>query len=408
MFRFRPSSPAAGLAAALLVSLSPLAASAQAPTPSVTVVSAQPTDYTLTARLPGRIKASTISEVRPQVSGLIRERQFEEGSEVEAGQPLYQIEPETYAAAVTAAEANVAQAEANFELARREAARAEELFGNRTTSAAARDIAISTRDAASAALHLAQAQLQSAQIDLERATIRAPIAGVIGFSQATPGSLVAAQQVNPLTTIRALDPVYVDVTQSANDLIRWRQSERRGGVLATGQATLILPTGDEYPVKGELRAAEPQVEPTTGMITLRIAFPNPDKLLLPGLYVEVVLPQIEEKGVYLVPQSAVMRDQRGVPHAWVVENGTVAVRALTVLTSDANNWVVTDGLNPGDQIITTGFQKVAPGAQVEIAPSENPAAAQPAASAAQPAAAAADSAAPDGTAKPGDAVPEGN
>lgn len=377
MFHFSLSRPALGLAGVLLLGLAPCVASAQAPTPTVTVLEAQPTDYTLTARLPGRIKASTISEVRPQVSGIIRERQFEEGTEVEAGQPLYEIESDTYAAAASAARAAVAQAQANFDLAQREAQRAEELFTNRTTSAAARDAAIAGRDAASAALQLAQAQLQSAEIDLERTTIRAPIAGVIGFSQATPGSLVAAQQVNPLTTIRTLDPVYVDVTQSANDLLRWRQSQHGGGVLATGQATLILPTGDEYPVKGELRAAEPQVEPTTGMITLRIAFPNPDKLLLPGLYVEVILPQIEEKGVYLVPQSVVMRDQSGTPNVWVVENGTVAVRPVTVETSDGNNWVVTGGLNPGDQIIATGFQKVAPGAPVEIAPDPAEAGAQP-------------------------------
>lgn len=374
MFRFRPIPPALGLAAALFAGLSPLAGSAQAPTPTVTVLSAQPTDYTLTARLPGRIKASTVSEVRPQVSGIIRDRQFEEGTEVKAGQPLYQIEPETYAASVAAAEAGVAQAQANYDLAVREAERAEELLATRAGSAQRRDSAVAARDAANAALQLAQAQLQSARIDLDRTTIRAPIDGVIGFSQATPGSLVAAQQAGSLTTIRALDPVYVDVTQSANDLLRWRQSESGGGVLATGQATMILSTGDTYDQKGELRAAEPQIEPTTGMITLRIAFPNPDKLLLPGLYVEVVLPQVEEKGVYLVPQSAVMRDAQGTPHVWVVDNGTVAVRNLTVLTSDANNWVVTEGLNPGDQIITTGFQKVAPGAPVEIAPPAAPAA----------------------------------
>ena len=249
----------------------------------------------MTVRLPGRIKASTISEVRPQVSGIIRERQFEEGAEVEAGQPLYTIEPDTYAAGAAAARAGVAQAQSNFDLAAREADRAEELFANNTTPGQRRDSAIAARESADAALQLAKAELQAAEIDLERTTIRAPIAGVIGFSQATPGTLVAAQQPEPLTTIRALDPVYVDVTQSANDLLQWRQSAEHGGVLATGQATLILPTGDTYPIKGELRAAEPQVEPTTGMIALRIAFPNPDQLLLPGLYVEVELPQMEEE-----------------------------------------------------------------------------------------------------------------
>lgn len=369
-----------GLAGALMICLAPAAFSQGQgqPVPTVTVVTAEPIDYTITARLPGRIKASTISEVRPQVSGIIRERQFEEGSEVEAGQPLYTIESETYAAAVAAARAGVAQAEANYELALREYDRAEELFASSTGSAQRRDSAIAARDSANAALLAAQAQLQSAEIDFERTTIRAPISGVIGFSQATPGSLVAAQQPNSLTTIRALDPIYVDVTQSANDLLRWQQREDAGRPVS-GEATLVLPTGEVYPVTGELRAAEPQVEPTTGMITLRIAFPNPDHLLLPGLYVEVILPQAEEQGVYLVPQSAVMRDTQGTPHVWVVDNGTVAVRTLDVVTSDQGNWVVKSGLNPGDQIITTGFQKIAPGAPVEIAADGPPAGAAPAA-----------------------------
>ncbi|WP_157115268.1 efflux RND transporter periplasmic adaptor subunit [Paracoccus contaminans] len=358
--------------AATIGALIPLAAGAQegAPKPSVTVVAAQPTDFTLSARLPGRIKASTVAEVRPQVSGIIRERQFEEGSNVEAGQALYTIEPETYASAVAAAKASVAQAQANFDLTQREARRAQELFARNNASGAARDSALAARDAADAALQLAKAQQQSAEIDLDRTTIRAPIAGVIGFSQATAGSLVAAQQTAALTTIRSLDPIYVDVTQSANDLLRWQQSHKGGGVLATGQATLILPTGDIYPVKGELRAAEPQVEPTTGMITLRVSFANPDHLLLPGLYVEVALPQQEEKGVYMVPQMAVMRDQQGTAKVWVVENGVIAERPLKVLTADGNNWVVTEGLKPGDLIVTSGFQKAGPGAPVDIAAPE--------------------------------------
>ncbi|HHY01512.1 MAG TPA: efflux RND transporter periplasmic adaptor subunit [Paracoccus sp.] len=349
-----------------------LAQAEGAPPAAVTVIEAQPTDYTVTARLPGRIKASTVSEVRPQVGGLIRERQFEEGSVIEAGQPLYQIESDTYAAAVAAAQAAVAQAQANFDLANREAERAEELFASKTGSAQRLDSAVSARDAADAALQLARAQLQSAEIDLDRTTIRAAISGVVGFSQVSTGALVAAQQVNPLTTIRALDPVHVDVTQSANDLLRWQQTQH-GTRPESRQATLILPTGDEYPLRGELRAAEPQVEPTTGMITLRISIPNPDHLLLPGLYVEVILPQAEEKGIYLVPQSAVMRDTQGTPHAWVVENDTVAVRTLEVLTSEGGNWVVTGGLQPGDRIVTSGFQKTGPGAPVTVVPDQPPA-----------------------------------
>lgn len=380
-----------------------LAQAEGAPPAAVTVIEAQPTDYTVTARLPGRIKASTVSEVRPQVGGLIRERQFEEGSVIEAGQPLYQIESDTYAAAVAAAQAAVAQAQANFDLANREAERAEELFASKTGSAQRLDSAVSARDAADAALQLAKAQLQSAEIDLDRTTIRAAISGVVGFSQVSTGALVAAQQANPLTTIRALDPVHVDVTQSANDLLRWQQTQH-GTMPESRQATLILPTGDEYPLRGELRAAEPQVEPTTGMITLRISIPNPDHLLLPGLYVEVILPQAEEKGIYLVPQSAVMRDTQGTPHAWVVENDTVAVRTLEVLTSEGGNWVVTGGLQPGDRIVTSGFQKTGPGAPVTVVPDQPPAGAD--ADAAAPPDAAPENAAPD--APETDAAAQGN
>lgn len=397
-----------GLAAALVLGPVPAARAQEdgpPPTP-VTVIEAQPTDYTVTARLPGRIKASTVSEVRPQVAGIIRERLFEEGTMIEAGQPLYQIESDTYAAAVAAAQAAVAQAQANYDLAIREAQRAQELFESNTGSAQRLDSAVAARDAADAALQLAKAQLQSAEIDLDRTTVRAAISGVIGFSQVSTGALVAAQQANPLATIRALDPVHVDVTQSANDLLRWQQTQHATRP-ENRQATLILPTGEHYPLRGELRAAEPQVEPTTGMITLRISFPNPQHLLLPGLYVEVILPQAEEKDVYLVPQSAVMRDTQGTPHAWVVENDTVAVRTLEVLTSDGSNWVVTAGLEPGDRIITSGFQKTGPGAPITVIPGQQPtpaAGAAPDTAPADAAPAAAPDAAPEAGADAGDAA----
>ncbi|WP_303360033.1 efflux RND transporter periplasmic adaptor subunit [Paracoccus sp. (in: a-proteobacteria)] len=349
--------------AALLLPVSAYAQ--QAPLPTVTTVTAKPEDFTLTTRLPGRIQASTVAEVRPQVSGIIRERLFGEGARVEAGQPLYKIEDDTYSAAVAAARAAVAQAQANYDLSVRELERAETLYRNRTGSAQARDSAVASRDAANAALQLSQAQLMSAEIDLDRTTIRAPIAGVIGLSQTTTGALVSAQQATALATIRALDPIYVDVTQSANDLLRWQDSGKSGELPET-EATLILPTGGTYTHKGRLEAAEPQVEPTTGMITLRITIPNPEHLLLPGLYVEVDMPQATMNGTYLVPQNAVMRDRTGAANAWVVEDGKVVVRDLTVLTSSGNNWAVTSGLNAGDQIITSGFQKIAPGADVQI------------------------------------------
>lgn len=363
-----PARSARGLAVGLALACLAGPVFAQgAPTPSVTVQTVSPVDFTLSSKLPGRIKASTIAEVRPQVSGIIRDRLFEEGSLVEAGQPLYKIDDETYAAAVAAAKASVAQAQANYDLAVLEANRAAELFSKNVGSAQNRDNANATRDAASAALQLAKAQLMSAEIDLDRTTIRAPIAGVIGLSQTTTGALVAAQQATALATIRALDPAHVDVTQSANDLLRWTSSPEGRAMRASGMAQLILPNNDPYPLEGELRAAEPQVEPTTGMVTLRISFPNPDHILLPGMYVEVQLPQAIARDAVLVPQSAVMRDRQGGAHVWVVEDGKVAVRDLTILAASGNQWVTTAGLKNGDAVITSGFQKAAPGAPVTIA-----------------------------------------
>lgn len=373
---------------ALTLSGLPLMALAQQgpPPPGVAVMAATVGEYTLSTRLPGRIKASTVAEVRPQVSGLIRERLFDEGAWIEAGQPLYKIEDEIYAATVAAAKAAVAQAQANYTLALLDANRAEELLVSNAGSAANRDKAIAARDAAAAALQAANAQQTSAEIDLQHTTILAPVTGVIGLSQANTGSLVAAQQAATLATIRTLDPIYVDVTQSANDLLRWNNPGKMRDYVMTAEATMILPNGALFPYTGKLKAAEPQVEPTTGMVTLRISFENPEFTLLPGLYVEVELPQATEKNAILVPQSAVMRDSSGAASVWIVEGnaegGKVAVRPITILGASGSNWVVTAGLNAGDLIVTAGFQKAGPGADVMILPPEVPASEVPAADAA--------------------------
>lgn len=338
----------------------------QQPVPKVTVEEATVEDFTLTARLPGRIRPSTISEVRPQVNGIIRERLFEEGARVEAGQALYKIEDETYAAAVESAKANVAQAQASYDFAVVDARRAEETFANNVGSASNRDTKIADRNKAQAALQVALAQLRTAEIDLDRTTVKAPISGVIGFSDATAGALVAAQQTTALTTIRALDTIYVDVTQSVNDLLRWNSDKRPGGPQSMSVATMILPNGQTYPIKGDLKAAEPRVEPTTGMVTLRISFSNPDSKLLPGLYVEVELPQAVTRNATLVSQSAVMRNAKGEASVWLVEDGKIVPRPVTVVAGAGNRWVTSEGLKAGDKIVMSGFQKVKPGAAVEI------------------------------------------
>ncbi|MFC3057999.1 efflux RND transporter periplasmic adaptor subunit [Paenirhodobacter populi] len=334
----------------------------------VTVIEAKASDVVMTARLPGRIKASTVAEVRPQVSGILRERLFEEGSMVEAGAPLYKIEDDSYRAAVAAAKAAVAQAQANYDLAVTQEKRAVELFRQNASSAQARDTAVSSREAADAALQAAQAQLMSAEIDLDRTTVRAPISGAIGLSQTTTGALVAAQQATPLATIRTLDPVNVDVTQSATDILRLTSTPEGRQMRELGEAALILPDNSTYGAKGRLEAAEPQVEPTTGMVTLRMSYPNPDHILLPGMYVEVDLPQSVAHDAITLPQNTVMRDRSGAAFVWVVADGKVAQRPVHIAKASGNDWVLTDGVQPGDQVITSGFQKTAVGAPVQIVP----------------------------------------
>lgn len=348
------------------VGLAPVVSVAQQPMPTVSVMTATPTDFTSTARLPGRVKASTIAEVRPQVSGILETRLFEEGATVEAGAVLYQIESVTYRAAVAAAVAAVSQAQANYDLAVIEAERAQSLFSTNTGTAANRDKAVATQSAAEAALQMAKAQLSSAEIELDRTTVRAPIAGVIGLSQTTTGALVSALQATALTTIRTLDPIYVDVTLSANDLLDWSASQEQREAMKHSSATMFLPNRQVFEAKGEIKAAEPQVEPTTGMVTLRISFPNADHRLLPGLYVEVELPTSVTEGAVLVPQNAVMRDASGAASVWIVEDGKIAVRELTIVTSEGNRWVTTGGLKGGESIVVSGFQKAAPGAEVQV------------------------------------------
>lgn len=362
----------AGLSVTLAaLCLWPLTAlSQQAPMAQVTAMTAEVIEHVITKRLPGRVKASTVAEVRPQVSGIISKRLFEEGAWVEIGQPLYQIEDDVYRAEVEAARAAVAQAQASYDLSKVDAERAEDLFSKNAGSAANRDQALATRSQAAASLQSAEAQLTSAQINLDRTTITAPVTGVIGLSDTTTGSLVSAQQAAVLATIRTLDPIYVDVTQSVNDLLGWDSADETRAFFKGVDATLILPNGEIYNEEGHIRAAEPQVEPTTGMVTMRVTVANPHYRLLPGLYIEVEVPQAAAAEAVLVPQSAVMRVANGNANVWVVEDGKIAERGVTILGSSGRFWVTTEGLKTGDQVVTSGFQKARPGAPAQIIPSE--------------------------------------
>ncbi|MHA3978825.1 efflux RND transporter periplasmic adaptor subunit [Halovulum sp. GXIMD14794] len=376
----RTASAAVALASVMLAALSAGAVNAQQgggapPPPAVTVVTVQPETVTLTSRLPGRVVASAVAEVRPQVSGLINERLFREGGEVREGDILYRIDAATYEAALAQAEAAVAQAEATYINTQREAERVEELKQRNVTSQQVVDSAVAARDAAAAGLQVARAQLQSAQIDLDRTTIRAPLSGDIGLSQTTQGALVTASQAEPLAVIRSIDTVHVDVTQSAADMLAWRRGQTDAALEgASREVKLILADGSTYERTGTLIAAEHNVDEQTGVITLRLDFENPDKLLLPGMYVQVDMPTGTIDDAYMVPQEGVSRDRRGRPVAMVVNaDNVVEAKQLEIASDRGNRWIVTGGLEPGARVVVEGLQKASPGATVmpeERAPSD--------------------------------------
>lgn len=358
----------AALAAALIALAGPAAAQMGGqggPTP-VTVVTLKASDVTLTSLLPGRVVASSVAQVRPQVDGLIQERLFTEGADVTAGAPLYRIDDDIYRAQLAAAEAAVAQAEANLRVTELDATRNQQLIGRNAISQQTLDNALAARDSAQAALAIAQAQLLSARINLDRTTITAPLSGVIGLSQTTEGALVSAGQSEALTTIRSLDPVYVDVTQSAAELLRWRRGYAKEGLVgADPTVTLTLADGSTYDQTGKITAAEPHVNEQTGVVLLRLTFPNPERLLLPGMYVQVEAPLgIVQKAV-LTPQEAVMRNTRGEPFVYAVKpDDTIEQRMLTIAAARGSDWIVTEGLADGDRVVVEGLQKTGPGAPV--------------------------------------------
>jgi membrane fusion protein (multidrug efflux system) len=341
---------------------------AAAPPPSpvgVIVISEQP--VTLTAELPGRTSPYETSDVRPQVDGIIRARLFTEGDFVRAGQPLYRIDPITYEARVANARAALARARATTIGAEGQARRYAELLKRDFVSRQLYDNALSAVGEARADVAAQAAALRSAEIDLARTVIRAPISGRIGRSIYTTGALVQASQANPLTTIQRLDPIYVDIQQSSSDLLRLREQTIAGRVSNdTAPVRLKLETGSAYALVGTLSFADVTVDPATGSQTIRAVFPNPQHLLLPGMFVRAELSQGVQSAGILVPQRAVSRDERGRPTVLVVGKGNMS--ALRVIEADrtvGENWLVTGGLSPGDKVIVEGGPLLHPGMPVK-------------------------------------------
>lgn len=336
-------------------------------TPEVGVVALKTENVTVANELPGRTAAFLVAEVRPQVSGIIQKRLFEEGSMVKAGEPLYQIDPSLYEAARNEAEAQLASARANLAAARARAARYDTLKDSEAVSRQDIDDALAAARQAEAAVKQAEARLATAKINLAYTQVAAPISGRIGRSSVTAGALVTASQANPLAIVQQLDPIYVDITQSSAQLLQLRRSLAKGDVLpASTKLRLTLEDGTDYPLEGKLEFAETIVDENTGTVTLRARFPNPDGVLLPGMFVRVVAPQAVVPNAILAPQQGVTRDAKGDATALVVtSDGKVEQRTITAERAIGDKWLVTSGLKAGDRLIVEGTDKVRAGQPVK-------------------------------------------
>lgn len=394
--------------------------------PEVATVTLAAQSVALTTELPGRTSPYLMAQIRPQVNGLIEKRLFTEGARVDAGQVLYEIDAAPFQAALAnatatltaarksydrsgaaleAAQATLAQQEAALKLARINRGRLEDAFAERAVSESQRDQAATEAEMAEAALKAAQARvasertamaaakaaiaqaeaaLKTAHINLAYTRITAPVSGRIGRSSVTEGAIVTAYQPTPLATIQQLDPIYVDVPQSTSQLLQWKRKLQSGRLVgekgSRNLVDLLLEDGTPYGVQGTLQFQDVTVDPTTGSVLLRMVFPNPEDILLPGMYVRTVIREGMVEKAVLAPQQGVTRDPRGNPVAWIVDaTDTVVQRALTLDRAIGDQWLIASGLVAGDRLIVEGRQRIRPGAKVRAVdfekntPSANPA-----------------------------------
>ncbi|PSS47632.1 efflux RND transporter periplasmic adaptor subunit [Pseudomonas sp. BBP2017] len=369
--QFKPAVTALVSAVALATLLSGCKKEEAAPAaqaPQVGVVTLQTQAYTLTSDLPGRTTAYRIAEVRPQVNGIILKRLFKEGTEVKEGQQLYQIDPSVY-------EATLASAQANLQSTRSLSERYKQLVAEQAVSRQEYDDAQAKRLQAEAAL-------RSAQIDLRYTKVLAPLSGRIGRSSVTEGALVNNGQADAMAVIQQLDPIYVDVTQSSAELLKLRRELESGQLQKVGdnaaKVTLTLEDGSTYRQEGRLEFSEVSVDPTTGSVTLRAVFPNPEHNLLPGMFVHARLKAGVNAQAILAPQQGVTRDLKGQPTALVVTpDNKVELRQLKASRTVGSDWLIEEGLNAGDRVITEGLQFVKPGIEVKVSAATNVKPAQP-------------------------------
>ena len=342
-------------------------------TPEVAVVEVSSEPISLTTELPGRTSPYLVAEVRPQVNGIIQSRRFEEGRDIKAGDVLYQIDPARYQSAYDQAKAALAVAEANLPALRSRVERYEKALTERAVSQQAYDEAVAALKQGEATINVRKAEMESARIDLSYTPITAPISGRIGKSNFTVGALVTAHQPAPLATIQQLDPIYVDVTQSSAELLRLKRNLEAGQLNTNGEnqkkVRLLLEDGTMYSLEGTLQFRDATVDPTTGSFTLRIVFPNPEHLLLPGMFVRAIVQEGVADRAILVPQQGVTRNPKGEAIAYIVDNtGTVQQRKLVLDRPIGNKWLVSSGLSAGDRLILEGMLNVRPGSAVKVVP----------------------------------------
>ena len=362
-------------AAAALTSCSRTQAPPPAAVPEVATVIAARQSVALTTELPGRTSPFRVAEIRPQVNGLILKRLFTEGADVKAGQELYQIDPAPFQAALDNAKAALGRAEANLPAIQSRVNRYREALAEKAVSRQDFDDADAALKLAEADIQYYRAMVETARINLNYAHVVSPISGRIGTSTVTDGAIVTAYQPVALATIQQLDPIYVDVTQSSTDLLRLQRRLQEGQLSRGGtngsEVQLILADGTKYSLPGKLQFRDISVDPTTASVILRLVFPNPDGVLLPGMFARAVVKEGVNEEAILIPQQTVARDPKGNPFALVVDpNAKVEQRKLTLDRAVGDQWLVSSGLAPGDHVIVEGMQKVRAGVAVKEVPFE--------------------------------------
>ncbi len=360
-------------------------------TPHVSTVTIKPEKVLLSTELSGRTSAYRVAEIRPRVNGLILKRLFTEGSDVKAGQVLYQIDPAPFQAELDTATAALGEAEAQLPTTRLKAERYGRLLKNSALSQQDFDDADAAFKQLQANISSLQARVQTARINLGYTKVTAPISGRIGKSSVTDGAIVTAYQATPLATIQQLDPIYVDVPQSTAELLRMKKRLEKGLLNPHGaeinKVGLVLEDGTPYPLEGTLQFSDVSVDPSTGSVTLRMVFPNPRNVILPGMFVRAIIKEGVNEQAILVPQQGVSRNAKGNPYALIVNaESKVELRPLVLDRTIDHKWLVASGLAPGDRVIVQGLQMLRPGTTVSATPYEDKTASQaPAGSAAKPA-----------------------